>query len=318
MKIVLFSGLAIMSLASMSPTTTFATTDSETIGQSETSTVEQAVNDFLKNHLKGSDKNLKASYSQASIQPYYGQELSYQDFITKVPFIRDNVVQDLASVDSKKLSGVKFSYKIQVMSLDHSYTCDTYEQYAHDRIHGEFEGHSAIPTGINIYATYNGQPIGISQYISYYDNQSFSNPIKSTGVVVNNNKITMLKDTENASSNRGVSPNTAWTTDQFKVDFETGQPAYRVSTTEWLPNPTFKTQDNSGIVLSGETTSPLSTYTVSNRGTSGETLYKSNGDVWDYTLPNDSSWKATGIAWDQFNVPYYQVSTDAWVRGNGN
>ncbi len=36
--------------------------------------------------------------------------------------------------------------------------------------------------------------------------------------------------------------------------------------------------------------------------------------MWDYTLPNATDWKVTAVSFDQFGVPYYQVSNDAWVR----
>ncbi|WP_300561394.1 hypothetical protein [Companilactobacillus sp.] len=310
--ITLLAGITLASFIPVQPNIVQAA-DTESTNTSEIGSKTKSVNEFFKK-FKKVDADADAAFSLPAIKPYVGKKMSYNDFVTQVPFMRFSLFPDTSIQDSNELDGVTFSFSYSLMALDHSTGAGDYDSLVYQLTHPIEQGYSAIITGLSISADYNGQPIGSTGVTMSGPGRNESSPIFSQGVVTaNDREITPLRGTS-----RGVAAHSQWFTDQYKINPFTGYPMYRISTSEWLVNPTFKPYGNSGITLTPVDYIPISTYTVQNRGRAGETVYKSNGDVYDFTLPNNSSWKVTGTAYDQFHVPYYQVSTDAWVRGNSN
>ncbi|AKP67696.1 hypothetical protein [Companilactobacillus ginsenosidimutans] len=140
------------------------------------------------------------------------------------------------------------------------------------------------------------------------------------GTVINNENLTPLVDESqpDGKSNRSVAPGTGWYTDKVELNLNSGNYQYRVSTSEWLQGDvTVKSSNNTGIKIYGDSYDIISNnpiYHVKNHAVAGETVYKSNGDIWDFTLPNDTDWEATSTGTDDNGFLYYRVSNDAWVR----
>lgn len=162
------------------------------------------------------------------------------------------------------------------------------------------------------------------------DNYSDSNVsgVVSTPMVNANDSsiVTHLYDMKgNRISGRALAQGTDWYTDTKRVNNNTGEVMYRVSTNEWVKanDVTYVDKDdNSGGNTSGLTniTDLPSGSTVSLAGPAGfvYSLYSKDGSTASRGLAGDSSWVTDQQATDADGNVYYRVSTDEWImQGTG-
>lgn len=132
---------------------------------------------------------------------------------------------------------------------------------------------------------------------------------------------TLVNDNNAKITNRALAKNTAWVTDQKRVD-QNGNTQYRVATGEWIDanNVTFSdkaTDNNEGAytdeqALNGKVTldGPSSFIYM---------LYNDNGEnISNRALAGDSEWYTDKKATNAAGVTVYHVATGEWVQaGNG-
>lgn len=153
------------------------------------------------------------------------------------------------------------------------------------------------------------------------------NGVVTTPIVDPNDSsnITHLYDQKgNRISNRALGQGTAWFTDIKRVNNNTGETYYRVSTNEWVKasDVSYADKDDNGGNTSGLTnvTDLPTGSVVSLAGPSGfvYSLYNTNGNVANRGLAGDSGWIADKQATDANGNVYYRVSTDEWImQGSG-
>ncbi|AKP67697.1 hypothetical protein [Companilactobacillus ginsenosidimutans] len=280
-------------------------TDSTTSQQSE---YQQAAQDFVDNYV---NKDITVTNGDLSLRN-----------------INNNYY-----TSGKLLSAYNDSYKNGITEyLIKDYTNSSYLKYYDNLNFGAYRlnpktkepitdvnniGNSHLQDGLEFFVS-DGDKILASTRINVTLNNKTVHEFK--GTVINNDKLSPLIDEANADgkSNRSVAPETGWYTDKMELNLNNGNYQYRVSTSEWLQGDvTIKSDDQQDIHLK---TSPFEglrpTYHVTGKSFAGENLYKSDGSVWNYTLPTDSDWQTTAFATDQNGFLYYQVSTNAWVRVN--
>jgi hypothetical protein len=311
-----FAALFIVSTASISTGINTVRADSTTENSDVPGDVQSAVDDLMTNHTKDNAEISDASFSEDVLRVTLGKSFAWYDF-DKIPIVKKDILKNVDDqYSSQQFPNVQFRYGVSVdyythpvSILDISQNFDIFRQ--------------GNPKTVFIQALYNGKVIGAKSLpisFNYPNGSVYSSPTDATGVVTSRYaQVTPLHDTENDHSSRGVASNTKWATDKFMINYGTAEMFYRVSTSEWLNYATFSSSGNSGLRLSDKIgpNKDLPTYRVSFRETTGEPLYKANGDLWYYTLPNNTDWKITAISFDQFGVPYFQVSDNAWVRSNG-
>ncbi|GAQ01573.1 hypothetical protein NBRC111452_1385 [Companilactobacillus farciminis] len=143
------------------------------------------------------------------------------------------------------------------------------------------------------------------------------------GVVTtkSDNAYYTLKNDDNATiTNRALAKNTAWVTDQKRVD-QDGNTQYRVATGEWI--------DANNVTFSDKATTDEGEYTdvqalngkVTLDGPSSfiYMLYNDNGEtVSNRALAGDSAWYTDKKATNAAGVTVYHVATGEWVQaGSG-
>lgn len=131
---------------------------------------------------------------------------------------------------------------------------------------------------------------------------------------------TLNDDAGNKITNRALAKNTAWVTDQKRVD-QNGNTQYRVATGEWI--------DANDVTFSDKATTDEGEYTdvqalngkVTLDGPSSfiYMLYNDNGEsVSNRALAGDSAWYTDKKATNAAGVTVYHVATGEWVQaGSG-
>lgn len=261
------------------------------------SDVKNAVDNLLDNYTNDNITVTDASFSRPTLDATDGT-YSFNEF-SKIPVMKNFIFKNGSNSLAPQLNNVQFRY------------------YGHYPISGLID----FTYWVQIFATYNGQEVG-SKTIKVNNGQfrnQYTDATKQTGVVeathAEGSNYAPLLDTENEHSSRSLAPNSYWFTDRFMVDMEWATLYYRVSTSEWVNEYYAKPHANPSLQISDPISVGRSTiYRTSYRAISGDPVYKSDGQLWNFTLPNNSEWKITAIAFDQYGVAYGQVSTGAWVR----
>ena len=147
-------------------------------------------------------------------------------------------------------------------------------------------------------------------------------PIVNAGDTSN---ITHLYDQKgNRINGRALAQGTDWFTDTKRVNNNTGEVYYRVSTNEWVKasDVSYADKDDNTGDTAGLTniTDLPSGSTVSLAGPQGfvYSLYKTDGTTGNRGLAGDSAWMTDKQATDSNGNTYYRVSTDEWImQGTG-
>lgn len=281
--------------------------DSTDIKADETAAVDQessSVQDFLDNYFNSSITVNDASFSKTAMSYSNYEKVSYSKLINDNPAVKKYLLKNTDGTDfSDSFRDVKFQIgRVSYISAREGSAA----------IADQF-GPSLLSDGLLVIA-YDGNT---GKQIAKKRIKVTVGPnkiVNLVGTAKNNDSTVPLLNDEGKITSRGVAPQTDWYTDKFMVDNDIGDIRYRVSTHEWLSNATIDSQGNSGIQLSDQRDSSNNEIKINNRKNKGEPLFKSNGEIWNFTLPDGSFWKVTAVAWDQYGIPYYQVSTDAWVR----
>ncbi|WP_368791294.1 hypothetical protein AB3Z09_04120 [Companilactobacillus farciminis] len=131
---------------------------------------------------------------------------------------------------------------------------------------------------------------------------------------------TLVNDNGDKIANRALAKNSAWITDQKRVD-QNGNTQYRVATGEWI--------DANNVTFSDKATTDEGAYTdeqalngkVTLDGPSSFVyfLYNDNGEqISSRALSGDSAWFTDKKATNAAGVTVYHVATGEWVQaGNG-
>jgi hypothetical protein len=261
--------------------------------------VTSAVDDLFDNYTNDNITVPDASFSRPTLYATNGA-YSFDEF-SKIPVIGKYVFKGNSFNKVSELQNVKFEYYGHYDSSD-----DT--DYSH---------------WIRIYANYNGATIKTKKIniLGNYVTQKYTDPTSLSGVVEATHKegsqYAPLLDTENDKSSRSLAPGSDWYTDKYMINKELGFLLYRVSTSEWVDENYIRPHANTNLQIGNAiSVGKNSVFNVQFRAVSGEPVYKSNGELWDYTLPNNTDWQITSVAFDQYGLAYYQVSNDAWVRAN--
>ncbi|MQS90157.1 hypothetical protein [Companilactobacillus mishanensis] len=295
----------------------FAADDSNATGTetaTETDDSSAAVKELFDDYVnKKINTGYDVDFGPATMMVNYGVPMSLDDLLSKNAKVQKYIFKsgiDQALKD--RLSGVKFTV---VASNYYSYGATTDIQ----SLLGMAGDASRFDT-LHLLAYKGDTEIG-DQIIDDYSTLEVSDANRYTVVnmkgVVTNGYATLPLINDETKSNRGVAPNSGWITDKYRIDNSTGKIQYRVSTHEWLPEEsvTLSSNANSGFVLRNfQDVDSGVTINIMDYNHASVTLYKANGDIWNYTLPADSDWKITKVAYDQYGVCYYQVSNDAWLR----
>ena len=307
-KIILLGATFLVTLGlSFTSPTQASTSDQNTAATTQSNSdvpesVQNAVDDLFDNYMTNDTVDVTdASFSYPTVSTTEKTLYSFNEF-SKLPLVKRYFLKPGFS-QSNKLNNVRFSFGS----------------------HRPDESDGDVTNWIIMGADYNGKDIGSkiihikSQYDYNNPNNLYMDPIDLTGKITATHKegqsYAPLLDTENEKSNRALAPNSDWYTDKFMISKRYATLYYRVSTSEWVNEYYIKPQSNTNIRISDVISNPRDRkFTVSYRRISGQPLYKSNGELWDYTLPNNSQWKVTSIGFDQYGVAYCQVSTDAWAR----
>ncbi|AKP67245.1 hypothetical protein [Companilactobacillus ginsenosidimutans] len=138
------------------------------------------------------------------------------------------------------------------------------------------------------------------------------------GIVTVGGSNAALSNDDNAVTSRMVAANSAWQTDQYRVNSKTGVKQYRVSTHEWVnaSDVTFAVKDTSAGLHN--VTDLSGNHTVSLDGPEGfvYALFSVNGDRSNRGLAGLSAWFTDKSATDAQGNTYYRVSTDEWVMAS--
>lgn len=270
--------------------------DSQTTTQTDSDvpeSVQKAVDDLFDNYITSDTVDVTdASYSEPTMDAVkYGH--SFSEF-SKIPLVKKFLMRSGFS-DTSQLNNVEFwlgDHRIGLGDMD-----PTYWVY----VSAKYNGKSIKSKKINI------------KYPTDWDKPgSYIGPIGLVGQVTatheEGKQYAPLLDLNNKKSSRSLAPGSDWYTDQYLIDKNSNALYYRVSTSEWINEYYIKPHANTDFKIADPITSNNSTYTVQYRRNSGEPVYKSDGELWDYTLPNNTDWKITSVAFDQYGVAYYEVS----------
>lgn len=263
--------------------------------------VQSAVDDLMDNYITDNTIDVTdASFSRPTMSAVMGGH-SYSDF-SKIPLVKKYLLKS-GFAKSDQLQGVTFEladHRPSSADMDRTY-------YAGIRV--LYNGKQIVWKTVKVKT-----PITASKSNSYTEPSNLVGTVTATHE--EGKQYAPLLDTVNGKSNRSLAPGSDWYTDKFIIDKQTASMYYRVSTSEWVSERYIRPHANTNLNISDPISSKHNTYPVSSRAIAGEPLYKSNGELWDYTLPNNTRWKITSIGFDQFGVAYYQVSTDAWARAD--
>ncbi|MQS53414.1 hypothetical protein [Companilactobacillus mishanensis] len=143
----------------------------------------------------------------------------------------------------------------------------------------------------------------------------------NSGIVTVNGSLAPLHNDDNDVTTRSLGANSAWQTDQYRVNSKTGEKQYRVSSHEWVSSDyvTFggTTSNGSGLSNVSDLTGH---HTISLAGPDGfvYALFGINGGRSNRGLAGNSAWFTDKSATDSEGNTFYRVSTDEWVQaGSG-
>ncbi|MFD1472235.1 hypothetical protein [Companilactobacillus mishanensis] len=143
----------------------------------------------------------------------------------------------------------------------------------------------------------------------------------NSGIVTVNGSLAPLHNDDNDVTTRSLGANSAWQTDQYRVNSKTGEKQYRVSSHEWVSSDyvTFggTTSNGSGLSNVSDLTGH---HTISLAGPDGfvYALFGINGGRSNRGLAGNSAWYTDKSATDSEGNTFYRVSTDEWVQaGSG-
>lgn len=168
-----------------------------------------------------------------------------------------------------------------------------------------------------------GNTITFVRAINVSDSEAEWTTTENKGVVTTKADTpyyTLVNDNGDKITNRALAKNTAWITDQKRVD-QNGNTQYRVATGEWI--------DANDVTFSDKATTDEGEYTdvqalngkVTLDGPSSfiYMLYNDNGEsVSNRALAGDSAWYTDKKATNAAGVTVYHVATGEWVQaGSG-
>lgn len=168
-----------------------------------------------------------------------------------------------------------------------------------------------------------GATITFVRSIKVSDNEAQWTVTDNKGVVTTKSDTpyyTLVNDNGDKIANRALAKNSAWITDQKRVD-QNGNTQYRVATGEWI--------DANNVTFSDKATTDEGAYTdeqalngkVTLDGPSSFVyfLYNDNGEqISSRALSGDSAWFTDKKATNAAGVTVYHVATGEWVQaGNG-
>lgn len=164
--------------------------------------------------------------------------------------------------------------------------------------------------------------VGVDNFTNSDISGVVTTPIVNAGDTSN---ITHLYDQKgNRINGRALAQGTDWFTDTKRVNNNTGEVYYRVSTNEWVKasDVSYADKDDNTGDTAGLTniTDLPSGSTVSLAGPQGfvYSLYKTDGTTGNRGLAGDSAWMTDKQATDSNGNTYYRVSTDEWImQGTG-
>ncbi|MQS89625.1 hypothetical protein [Companilactobacillus mishanensis] len=143
----------------------------------------------------------------------------------------------------------------------------------------------------------------------------------NSGIVTVNSSLAPLHNDDNDVTTRSLGANSAWQTDQYRVNSKTGEKQYRVSSHEWVSSDyvTFggTTSNGSGLSNVSDLTGH---HTISLAGPDSfvYALFGINGGRSNRGLAGNSAWFTDKSATDSEGNTFYRVSTDEWVQaGSG-
>lgn len=168
-----------------------------------------------------------------------------------------------------------------------------------------------------------GQSITFVRAVQVSDSEAEWTVTDNKGVVTTKSDTpyyTLVNDNGDKIANRALAKNSAWITDQKRVD-QNGNTQYRVATGEWI--------DANNVTFSDKATTDEGAYTdeqalngkVTLDGPSSFVyfLYNDNGEqISSRALSGDSAWFTDKKATNAAGVTVYHVATGEWVQaGNG-
>ncbi|MQS89631.1 hypothetical protein [Companilactobacillus mishanensis] len=165
--------------------------------------------------------------------------------------------------------------------------------------------------------------VGLDNYTNSDISGVVTTPITNSG---DNSNVTNLYDHKGVRiTGRALGQGTDWYTDTKRVNNNTGEVMYRVSTNEWVKAADVayvdKTTDGGGDTSGLTNISDLpSGSVIALDGPAGfvYSLYKTDGSTGTRGLAGDSAWQADKKATDKDGNTYYRVSTDEWImQGSG-
>lgn len=184
-----------------------------------------------------------------------------------------------------------------------------------------FVNGKAASEGNDFYST--GDTISFVRTIKVSNDESQWTVTDNKGVVTTKSDTpyyTLVNDNNEKIANRALAKNSAWITDQKRVD-QNGNTQYRVATGEWI--------DANNVTFSDKATTDEGAYTdeqalngkVTLDGPSSFVyfLYNDNGEqISSRALGGDSAWFTDKKATNAAGVTVYHVATGEWVQaGSG-
>lgn len=272
--------------------------------------VQDMTKEFMTNNVNNEIKVTDGSFSMLTMSTNhvgYGG-FSAEEMSEKLPAAKEYLFKNLDTTNSAFKDGdIEFSLN----RVDPYKLRDSGEYVAIDNMNGTDIWSSSLKNGLILTANYRDKEIG---HDLIKIDMGDSPIINAEGTINNDGDRTQtLVDDDGNPSNRGVASKSAWYTDKYKIDMNTGQARYRVSTHEWLTTGFVQFKGDSGLRIHSYPINQLFFYST-DYNQSTETLFKTNGGTWDYGLYANNWWQPTQFGYDQYGLPYYEVSTDAWAR----
>ncbi|MQS53415.1 hypothetical protein [Companilactobacillus mishanensis] len=142
------------------------------------------------------------------------------------------------------------------------------------------------------------------------------------GVVTVRDEAGPLYNDDNKITSRSIDAHTGWQTDKYRINNESGEIQYRVSTHEWVNSDMVDFVQTEANEATSETAMTNITdlqghHVISLSGADKDKvypLYNTNGKKLTRNLGQGSAWQTDKQATDSEGNTVYRVSTDEWVR----